>query len=958
MNDLQDRLIGAAKFSPVSVEAPNAWCGHLPFAAWLIKLVTPAVFVELGTHSGNSYFSFCQAVSEERLPTKCYAVDTWEGEEHAGYYSGEVFQQVNAHNQARYADFSQLLRMKFDEAVSYFSDESIDLLHIDGLHTYEAVKHDFETWLPRLAPGAIVLFHDTMVRERGFGVWKLWEELQDCYPNNLEFLHSHGLGVLQIDGASEQKKLEWLQPSSPKQKELKDYFSALGTRQLERFELRQSINNVHILNQTVAERDGQIASLNQTVAERDGQIASLNQAVAEWDSQIANLNEMVEDRDGQIDGLNQTVTDLAEQFVTIKNSHSWKMTAPLRAISEFIKKKTGFFKKGPSAFLVLRYRFGIFRQNFRAKLLAKEFSQQNFEAIQDLSKNRFNVPLGLYHIPSASSLPEIDISVVLFNSKQWLSSFCRSLLNQSYPLNKINLIFVDHGSTDGTIEDLRIWSETAHAQFCSIKSFQQNNLGFGGGHHRAITESMSDLILIANVDLEFFNNTILNAVCVALGDHDCKVASWELRQIPYEHPKYYDPVTLETNWSSHACVLLRRKAYISIGGYDSRIFMYAEDVELSYRFRSYGYKLKYVPGAVVFHKTYEHAGQVKPLQYLGSALGNLYVRLRYGSTCDKFAGVRLYMRKLLGPSSFLGAKQLLLSGIPRIAFNYLHFSKGRGPKEAFYPFYADDYELIREGAFFEVKDISAYEPLPVISIIVRTYAGRKMFLKQALQSILNQTYPAIELIVSEDGGSTQQTLVEQIGKLCRPGMTVHFVANNKVGRCATGNAGLACATGEYIQFLDDDDLLFADHVEVLARTLLDDNTLDGAYSLAFEVETELSSEKQIYVEKSIATPAVFRQEWDYRVLQDHNLFPIQSILFCRALYKKWGGFNVDLDLLEDWHLWLRYGFGANFKYIPKTTSLYRVPADTAVKIQRAEPMFRSEKRIKQLAAEAIEEKTA
>ena len=157
----QNKLLDIASFSPDLLESPNAWIGHLPFAAWVMQGVSPQIFVELGTHSGNSYFSFCQSVAENNLPTKCYAVDTWQGDAHAGQYNDEIFDGVNTYNEERYAGFSKLLRMTFDDALSHFADESVELLHIDGLHTYEAVRHDFETWLPKLAPGAVVLFHDT-----------------------------------------------------------------------------------------------------------------------------------------------------------------------------------------------------------------------------------------------------------------------------------------------------------------------------------------------------------------------------------------------------------------------------------------------------------------------------------------------------------------------------------------------------------------------------------------------------------------------------------------------------------------------------------------------------------------------------------------------------------------------------------------------------------------------------
>jgi glycosyltransferase involved in cell wall biosynthesis len=175
----------------------SSWYGHVPFAHWLISEVKPATLVELGTHNGVSYSAFCEAVRLGRLGTRCWAVDTWRGDEQSGSYGEDVYLDFRRFHDERFSAFSELLRCTFDEGLAFFADGSVDLLHIDGLHTYSAVKHDYQAWLPKLSDSAVILFHDTNVRANGFGVWRLWEELTVQFPS-FEFLHGHGLGVLAI----------------------------------------------------------------------------------------------------------------------------------------------------------------------------------------------------------------------------------------------------------------------------------------------------------------------------------------------------------------------------------------------------------------------------------------------------------------------------------------------------------------------------------------------------------------------------------------------------------------------------------------------------------------------------------------------------------------------------------------------------------------------------------------
>lgn len=196
---MQEALVSALNFEPKRICEPTGWVPHIPVAATLVYGIKPKVIVELGTHSGNSYFAFCQAVQESGLQAHCYAVDTWHGDAQAGIYDDLVYQQVLKYNESNYSNFSKLLRMTFNEAAAQFPDESIDLLHIDGLHTYEAVAEDYATWSPKVRKGGVIVFHDVCVRSGDYGVWKLWNEIKEKNTHTLTLLHSFGLGVLVKD---------------------------------------------------------------------------------------------------------------------------------------------------------------------------------------------------------------------------------------------------------------------------------------------------------------------------------------------------------------------------------------------------------------------------------------------------------------------------------------------------------------------------------------------------------------------------------------------------------------------------------------------------------------------------------------------------------------------------------------------------------------------------------------
>ncbi|GAA6152955.1 glycosyltransferase [Pseudoteredinibacter isoporae] len=208
----------------------------------------------------------------------------------------------------------------------------------------------------------------------------------------------------------------------------------------------------------------------------------------------------------------------------------------------------------------------------------------------------------------------------------------------------------------------------------------------------------------------------------------------------------------------------------------------------------------------------------------------------------------------------------------------------------------------------------------LVSIIIRTH-GRPLLLLEAVDSVLSQSYKHLEIIVVEDGSVDARKVLES--RYPNEDRIRFFSTGKQSGRSEAGNLGLSVAKGEWIGFLDDDDLLLPNHVEVLIGNV-SESRMKVVYGLAFEVPTEFKSVSPLLYEEG-GVRQVYKQAFSRPLLWVENYLPIQSVLFHRVLYEKWGGFDTSLDQLEDWNLWVRYSLHDDFLFVPEVTSKYRVP---------------------------------
>jgi GT2 family glycosyltransferase len=531
--------------------ATSAWLEHLPFAFWIIDAARPRIVVELGTHYGTSYCAFLQAVQQLGLAARCYAVDTWKGDPQTRFYGEEVYAELRAHHDSRYAAFSTLIRSTFDQAVQHFADASIDLLHIDGYHTYEAVKHDFETWLPKLSSQGVILFHDINVRERDFGAWRLWEEVAGRYPH-FDLLHGFGLGILGV-GKDLPTDIHWLTETVPRQESLATFvralFETLGRRIREGLELDE-------IRRSLALSNGNVAQLTSTVIERGETIARIDHELSAREEELARRATTISARDAEIGFLNS-------QIAALHSSTCWRITAPLRSVVGGATLSVSLLRR-----LGARPRFGGVGGSLEPARTVSDYSEwiKRYDTIDDDDRRAIAAAVARMTDP-----PLISVLMPVYETPpSYLRAAIESVRSQLYPHWELCIADDASGSSEvrRVIEDYRALDQRIKVCYRSAN-----------GHISAATNSALELAEGAFVALLDHDDVLpehaLFEVAAAVADDpgldliytdEDKIDDGGRRFAPYLKSDWNPDLLLSQNMFNHLGVY-RRSLVEEIGGF-------------------------------------------------------------------------------------------------------------------------------------------------------------------------------------------------------------------------------------------------------------------------------------------------------------------------------------------------------------------------------------------------------
>ena len=232
---------------------------------------------------------------------------------------------------------------------------------------------------------------------------------------------------------------------------------------------------------------------------------------------------------------------------------------------------------------------------------------------------------------------------------------------------------------------------------------------------------------------------------------------------------------------------------------------------------------------------------------------------------------------------------------------------------------------------------------PLVSVIVPTY-NCGPFVAEALDSILSQDWQPLEVIAVDDG-STDDTLEV----LRRYGDKIRLLQQPNGGPAAARNLAVHESRGEYLAFLDADDLWLPGHLRVLVSYLQAQPQIHVAYGewLVWEADPDGSYPPLVMpplVDAPELDPA--NSGWVYSTLLVDSIIHIIAAVIRRSVYDDVGGFDQTLRTGSDWDFWIRVGRSFPVVKLRRPVAAYRQNPSSVTHVVRKENNgFRLLKRI-------------
>jgi GT2 family glycosyltransferase len=235
---------------------------------------------------------------------------------------------------------------------------------------------------------------------------------------------------------------------------------------------------------------------------------------------------------------------------------------------------------------------------------------------------------------------EVNIQILLYNSSKDLGTLLKSLNYLHLNNSSLSLYFVDQSENEKEFNKVKkiIQDHKDLPKSISLNLSHQPNYGFGKGHneiYRKNKDQYNDLFIILNPDTMFMYDTVSHLVRYINELDEIKWGLLEMEQFPNEHPKYYNPITLETPWASGAGLIIKKEAFDSVGLFDENIFMYGEDVDLSISMRKKKYKVLHLPECKFIHLTKDtDVIETSSFTFNHKQAAELYLRYKHAKPSD------------------------------------------------------------------------------------------------------------------------------------------------------------------------------------------------------------------------------------------------------------------------------------------------------------------------------------